>query len=153
VTETRVTTIFDELRHDHDRQRELIGELVQTTGDTDDRQALFEQLAAQLSAHAKAEERHFYRALLAADLTPDKARHSIHEHEQLDDLVEKLEAYDRAAPAWLQTAEELEHRLLHHLDEEEHQVFALAGKVLDDDEKSALARDYRKLMDEEGVKA
>lgn len=140
--------IFEELRSDHDIQRELVDQLVATTGDSDDRGALFDRLKAALEAHAAAEERHFYTVLMQSDLTQEKARHSVHEHEQLDDLVEKLEEYDRTAPAWLQTAEELAHKLTHHLDEEEQEVFQLAGKALSDDEKTALATDYRSMMDE-----
>ncbi|MEX2293747.1 MAG: hemerythrin domain-containing protein [Acidimicrobiales bacterium] len=151
MTEERTGTIFEELRRDHDRQRKLIHGLVETIGDSDERADLFALLKEQLDAHSKAEERYFYRALMASDLTQDKARHSIHEHEQIDELLEKLETYDRVAPAWLQTAEDLEHRLVHHLDEEEHQVFALAGKVLTDAEKTELAKKYRSLMASEGV--
>ena len=69
-------------------------------------------------------------------------------HEQLDDLVEKLQTYDRTAPAWLETARELHHKLTHHLDEEEHEVFQMAGKALSDAQKQELATDYRAMMDE-----
>lgn len=146
TTEVHPRDIFEELRRDHDRQRDLVRVLVATTGDSEERANLFTRLKEELTAHAKAEERHFYRALLREDLTQEKARHSIHEHELLDELVERLDDYDRTAPAWLQTAKELEHRVVHHLDEEEHEVFALAGKVLTDVEKTELAKEYRSLM-------
>lgn len=140
--------IFEELRADHEIQRDLIARLVETTGDSDERGELFDRLVAELEAHAAAEERHFYTSLMAFDLTQEQARHSVHEHAQLDDLVEKLQDYDRTAPAWLATAKELDHKLTHHLDEEEHEVFQLAGKALDDDDKASLATDYRAMMDE-----
>ena len=41
--------IFEALRADHDRQRELIDRLLDTHGDSDDRRELFEQL--ELSRH------------------------------------------------------------------------------------------------------
>jgi hemerythrin-like domain-containing protein len=140
--------IFEELRTDHDLQRALIDQLVGTVGDSDERAAVFTELTDALEAHAAAEERHFYTALMEHDLTQEKARHSVHEHAQLDDLVEKLQEYDRTAPAWLETAKELEHKLTHHLDEEEREVFQLAGKALTDDQKASLAADYRSMMDE-----
>jgi hypothetical protein len=140
--------IFEELRTDHDLQRELVDQLVGTVGDSDERAAVFEKLSDALEAHAAAEERHFYTALMDHDLTQEKARHSVHEHAQLDDLVEKLQEYDRTAPAWLETARELEHKLTHHLDEEEREVFQLAGKALTDEQKASLAADYRSMMDE-----
>ena len=140
--------IFEELRKDHETQRDLIARLVETTGDSDDRDKIFEQLAKELEAHAAAEERYFYVPLMESDLTQDKARHSVAEHKELDDFVEDLEGYDRTAPAWLQTARDLEHRLTHHLDEEEQEVFQLADKALTDTQKTELASDYRHMMEE-----
>jgi hemerythrin superfamily protein len=140
--------IFEALRIDHDLQRELADQLVETTGDSDERDAVFTKLVDALEAHAAAEERHFYTVLMQHDLTQEKARHSVHEHEQLDDLVERLQTYDRTAPAWLETARELHHKLTHHLEEEEREVFQLAGKALDADQKQELAVAYRSMMDE-----
>ena len=140
--------IFEELRADHDQQRDLIDRLVATAGDSDDRAKVFDELSAALDAHAAAEERHFYTALMDDDLTQEKARHSVAEHKELDDLVESLEEYDRTAPAWLETARELQHRLTHHLDEEEHEVFQMAGKALSDAQKESLATEYRQMMRE-----
>jgi hemerythrin-like domain-containing protein len=81
------------------------------------------------------------------DKTQDNARHSVVEHKELDDFVEKLEEYDMSGPQWIQTANELADRLLHLLEEEEVEVFPVAGKVLSDDEKTSLAEDYRKDME------
>ena len=141
-----MTTIFQALTDDHERQRTLAGELLATTGDSEDRRRLFAELKLELSAHAKYEERHFYIPLMEADLTQEKARHSVAEHKELDDLVERLEGYELSAPQWLQTARELADRLEHHLTEEEREVFPLAGRVLTDDQKAGLADDYREAM-------
>ncbi|MDW3218981.1 MAG: hemerythrin domain-containing protein [Acidimicrobiales bacterium] len=141
-----MTNIFESLRADHDIQRDLIDELVATTGDSPDRHELFERLTRELTAHADQEERHFYVPLIRADLTQEKARHSVAEHHELDELVEKLETYEWASSQWLTTAEQLRHQLVHHLDEEEQEVFQLAGKVLTDDEKVDLGEQYRNAM-------
>lgn len=140
-------TIFDALRDDHDRQRTLIDLLVETTGDSDGRRELFDRVRVELSAHAAAEERYFYIPLMESDTTQEKARHSIAEHQELDELVERLEEYDRSGSHWLPTAQDLRQRLLHHLDEEEREVFPLAGKVLTSAEKRSLAIDYESEMD------
>ncbi|NNE94556.1 MAG: hemerythrin domain-containing protein [Acidimicrobiales bacterium] len=142
-----MTTIFDALRADHDNQRTLIDLLEQTEGDSDGRRDLFQRLRAALEAHAGAEERYFYVPLMEHDKTQDNARHSVAEHKELDDYVERLESYDMSAPQWLITVRELKERLLHHLDEEEKEVFPVAGKVLTDDEKATLAEEYRADMD------
>jgi len=135
-------TIFDALRADHETQRTLVDLLTKTTGDSDGRTELFARLKRELEAHAGAEERHFYVPLMELDATQEKARHSVAEHKELDDFIEQLEGYDPGSSQWLQTARELAHRLTHHLDEEEHEVFQMAGKVLTDDQKQQLADDY-----------
>lgn len=135
-------TIFEALRNDHETQRTLADQLVKTSGDSDGRRELYERLKRELVAHAAAEERHFYVPLMEHDDTQEKARHSVAEHHELDEFMEQLDEYDMSAPAWLQTARDMAERLTHHLDEEEQEVFQMAGKVLDDGQKDELAREY-----------
>ena len=140
-------TIFESIRDDHETQRTLIDILVQTEGDSDGRNEIWPKLKRELEAHAAAEERFFYVPLMEHDLTQDAARHSVAEHKELDDFVEQLDDYDMSGSQWLQTARELRERLLHHLDEEEKEVFPVAGKALGDDEKDTLATDYESDME------
>ncbi|MFP5489515.1 MAG: hemerythrin domain-containing protein [Acidimicrobiia bacterium] len=139
--------IFEALRSDHERQRDLVDRLLQTEGASDERQDLFERLTVELEAHAGAEERFFYVPLMEHDLTQEKARHSVAEHHELDELVEQLQEYDMSGSQWIQTARDLAHRLTHHLDEEEHEVFQMAGKALTEQQKSDLAAEYTDDMD------
>ncbi len=140
-------TIFEALRSDHETQRTLVDLLTKTEGASEGREELFARLRNELTAHAAAEERYFYVPLMQHDLTQDNARHSVAEHKELDDFLEQLEGYDMSAPQWLITARELADRLVHHLDEEEKQVFPVAGKALSEREKTELAADYRSDMD------
>ncbi len=140
--------IFEALREDHEIQRELIDKLVETSGDNDLRRNMFEKLKHELSIHADAEERHFYVPLIEADLTQEKARHSIAEHHEMDELVEKLEETEMSSPAWLTYMKQLAEKVEHHLDEEEQEVFQLAGKALTEKEKQSLAKDYQKAIKE-----
>lgn len=140
-------TIFEAIRDDHQTQRTLIDLLVKTEGDSDGRVDLFDRLKRELTAHAAAEERYFYVPLMEVDLTQEHARHSVAEHKELDDFVEKLEGYDMGGSQWLQTAKELEERLLHHLEEEEKEIFPVAGKALTDEQKNSLANEYRSDME------
>lgn len=137
-------TIFDALREDHDKQRTLTGLLTQTHGDSEGREELFQRLKRELEEHAAAEERHFYIPLMEHDLTQEKSRHSIAEHHEIDELVKKLEQTEYESPAWLATARELREKVEHHLDEEEKEVFQLAGRVLSDNQKQSLGQSYRK---------
>jgi hemerythrin superfamily protein len=135
-------TIFEAIRADHETQRTLIDLLTKTSGASDGREELWPRLRRELTAHAAAEERFFYVPLMEHDETQEKARHSVAEHKELDDFVEQLDGYEMSASQWKVTAEELAHRLTHHLDEEEHEVFQMAGKVLTDKDKDDLASSY-----------
>lgn len=145
------TTIFEALRVDHDRQRELSDQLLETTGASEERADLFARLVTELKAHATAEERHFYVPLMQDDLTQEKSRHSIAEHHEMDELIEQLEGYELGASQWLTTFKELHHKVHHHLDEEEHEVFQLAGKALSETAKSELGTQYEREMTEQRV--
>ena len=76
----------------------------------------------------------------------ETARHSVAEHKDLDDFVERLDATAMDSPGWLQIARQLAERLEHHLREEEQDVFPLAGRALTSAQKQSLARDYRGMM-------
>lgn len=139
--------IFEALREDHQKQRTLCELLTKTAGDSTGRRELFERLKRELETHAAAEERNFYSPLMDHDLTQDIARHSVAEHEELDSLVEELEETPFDSPGWLTTAKKLAHALTHHLDEEEQEVFQLAGKALSEHQKTSLADAYREHLE------
>ncbi|WP_148861052.1 hemerythrin domain-containing protein [Marinobacter fonticola] len=144
--------IFEALREDHDKQRTLIDLLCKTEGDSEGREELFGKVKAELARHAAAEERHFYVPLMKDDHTQEKARHSIAEHHEMDEMIEELESTDMSSPHWLAVAKQLQDQLHHHLDEEEQEVFQQAGKVLPEEQKASLANQYRKHMEEQAAK-
>ena len=139
--------IFEAIREDHEKQRTLVDLLVKTHGDSAGRDELYERLKSELERHERAEERFFYVPLMEQDLTQEKARHSVAEHHEIDELLEELEETDRSSSGWLATAKKLGERLIHHLDEEEHEVFQLAGKAMSEAETESLAKEYRKAME------
>lgn len=136
------STIFAILRRDHDTQRDLLARLADTHGDTDERRELFASLQSEMESHAAAEERSLYAAMMRAEGGQEKARHSVHEHKQMADLLEELADLDPASPAWLPKLRALRTCTEHHLDEEEHEVFQLAGRLLADDDQRSLAPLY-----------
>ena len=141
-----MTTIFEALRADHDAQRTLVEILTKTEGDSEGRNEIWAKLKSELTAHAAAEERYFYVPLLESDVTQDAARHSVAEHKELNDFIEQIDGYEMSGSQWIQTARELGERLLHHLEEEEVEMFPVAGKVLDDAAKESLATEYESDM-------
>ena len=138
--------IFEELRADHQKQRTLVKILTKTHGNSEGRQEIFEKLKHELEIHEDAEERYFYAPLIKDELTQDKARHSIAEHHEMDELVEELENTDMSSPHWIAVAKKLGEKVIHHLDEEEQEVFQMAGKALTEKQKEELAKSYRQSM-------
>ena len=136
--------IFEALRESHDRQRSYADALIQTSGDSAEREKAYKQLKEELQAHETAEERFFYIPLMAHDNGVDLSRHAISEHHEMDEMMEELDETEMSSPAWLATAKKLSEKVHHHLKEEEQKFFQMAGKLLDEKQKQSLAGEYVK---------
>lgn len=134
--------IFTALRESHDIQRELCAKVTNTQGESNERDSLFQQLVRELKAHARAEERFFYLPLMEYDQGVDLSRHAIAEHHEMDELIEQLQATEYSSPTWLVYAKQLSDLVVHHLQEEEHRFFQMAGKLLSEEEKVQLVKGY-----------
>ncbi|MDB5944726.1 MAG: hemerythrin [Ramlibacter sp.] len=134
--------IFEALRVSHETQRALYTRLLATEGDKPMRQHVFTELKRELLAHETAEERCFYVPLFAHDATVDASRHAIAEHHQMDEMVEDMEGMEPESQAWMEAAKKLADKIEHHLTEEERKFFQEAGKVLTEEQKISLAKDY-----------
>jgi hypothetical protein len=134
--------IFDAIRESHDLQRDLCRKLTASRGDMAARQVLFLQLKVELMAHAAAEERHLYVPLLMDNGGLDASRHALHEHHEIDELLDDLSVRDKKQAGWIDTAKKLSFKVRHHLKEEESKFFQLAGRLLSETKKTQLARKY-----------
>lgn len=137
-------TIYDALRESHERQRSLLRQLLRSKAGTRDRIDLLTRTRIELEAHEAAEERYLYAPMLMEDKGLDSARHALHEHHQIDELVADLQKLSPAGDAWIETARELSKEVHHHLREEEKKFFQVSGKVLSEAQKTRLAAQYRK---------
>lgn len=132
--------IFQDLKADHNRQREMLEQLGDTSGKGDERAKLFEELRKELQAHAAAEEESLYATMLACPDLRDEARHSVSEHKEVDDFLGELVQLEVSSEEWLSKFKEMRHRYLHHIDEEEEDMFPEAAKTLSDEAEKRLAR-------------
>ncbi len=136
--------IYERLKKDHVRQRDLASRIMDTSGDSKDRRELFAKFREEVDSHADAEEQTFYAALIEKPDGQEKARHSISEHKEAADLLEELDELDMGSGGWIHKFEKLKHEIVHHLDEEEKEVFPLAKKLIADDKAKALAEAFDK---------
>lgn len=132
--------IFKDLKSDHDRHRQLLSKLGETSGDSAERRELFENLRKELQAHAAAEEESLYATMLACPDLRDDARHSVSEHKEIDDFLGELVETDMSSSAWLTKLKEMRHRYLHHIDEEESEMFPAAAETLSKAAEEKMAR-------------
>ena len=137
-------SIYDALRESHEIQRSLLRKLLRTKPGTQERISQFKQVRIELEAHEAAEERFLYAPMLMDDMGLVSTRHALHEHHEIDELVEDVQRLDPAGDAWIEKARELSHEVHHHLREEEKKFFQVSGKILSDSQKTRLAKQYRK---------
>jgi len=134
--------IFADLKADHDRHRDLFERIASSDPDGDERARLFEDLRVELQAHAAAEEESLYATMLGKPDLRDEARHSVSEHKEIDDYLGELVEEDPSSDKWAKTFKDLRHRYLHHIDEEEEEMFPAASDDLDDATKERLAETF-----------
>jgi len=125
--------IYTRLKKDHEKQRELCEALAATQSGSKNRAKLWEDLKLELETHALAEEQVFYSAMMKKPDGTEEARHSVAEHKDMTDLIAELDAMDQSADIWLKKFKKLKHDVIHHVDEEEADIFPVARKVIDGD--------------------
>ncbi len=135
--------IFQDLKRDHDKHRSLL-EKLSDTAEPDERRELFEALRKELQAHAAAEEESLYATMLGHPDLRDEARHSVSEHKEIDDKLGELMDADEASAEWESAFGELRHRYLHHIDEEEEEMFPKAGEELSPETEEKLAATFER---------
>uniref|UniRef100_UPI0025EA352E hemerythrin domain-containing protein n=1 Tax=uncultured Sphingomonas sp. TaxID=158754 RepID=UPI0025EA352E len=123
--------IYLDLKADHDKHRAMLKELGELSGDTAKRKKLFENVRIEIAAHAAAEEESLYATMLGNPDLRDDARHSVSEHKEVDDLIGEMMDLDFGSDEWESKFLHMRHRYLHHIEEEEEEMFPAASKELD----------------------
>lgn len=132
-------TIFDRLKQDHDAHRQLLAKMEDAANEPERLEKLFEQFRVEVTAHAAAEEETLYATMLARPDLREDAQHSVSEHKEIDDCFEEMEEQAFNGPEWRDTFAQLKKRYLHHIEEEEEEMFPDAAKELSDAEEEKLA--------------
>lgn len=138
-----MSDIYSEIKADHDRHRALLATIAETSGDSIARQAAWKEFYEDVKAHSAAEEETFYSKLMEKVWGQDQARHSVHEHQQIDDIMEELNDMDMDSSGWLNRLKTLQHDYEHHMDEEENEVFSRAREVIAEDEIQGYGEKFR----------
>ena len=149
-----MTSIYQAIQDDHQDHRKLLDTIADTSGDSEKRRKAWNDFYYDVKSHAAAEEETFYSTLISKPWGQDAARHSVHEHQEMDDLMEELNDMDMSSPAWISKFKTLKHDYEHHMDEEEDEVFSRAREVVDASKEDEIGsrflerkKEERKLVD------
>lgn len=115
--------IVDILTADHREMTELLARATQTQ-DAEQRRDLVETAIAEVMRHAVAEEMYVY-PVMEKHLPNGKeeVEHDKQEHDEIVQVMKKLEEADAADPAFMNLVQELNKQLRHHADDEESDQF------------------------------
>lgn len=144
--------IFAELKQDHDKHRALLDRLVKAADDTE-RKALFTAFRTEVTAHAAAEEESLYATMLAKPDLREEAQHSVAEHKEIEDYLKQLADMTPGSKTWSETFATMKKRYLHHIDEEEEEMFPAAADGLSAEEEARLAAVFQRRKPAELKKA
>ncbi len=126
--------IFARLTADHLQHRDLLKRIAKSAAGSAERGRLFEEFTFEAKGHAAAEEQALYSTVLRKPPLTACGRHSVAEHHEIEELLNAAAAADPASPAWEEKFAALSHRYLHHIDEEEDEMFPKFAKELSDED-------------------
>jgi hemerythrin-like domain-containing protein len=134
--------IITKIQSDHQEIRHLINrvdDILDTTGSLRDSQ--FDKLKTLILIHHDAELTTLLNELTKHEKSRDKAMHLVEEHGEHKKVIEQLSELDAETGDWIDRYKELKHDIIHHIEEEEQDLFDLANKTLDDAKLEQLGND------------
>jgi hemerythrin-like domain-containing protein len=137
-----VKNAIELLEADHEKVRELLSQLVESTSRAEKkRRELLAKIEQELHVHTHIEEEIFYPAFKAAGNSEHKKMYfeALEEHRAVDELVlPDLKKTDPTSEKFSGRAKVLKELIEHHADEEEDEMFKLARKSMSREELQEL---------------
>jgi hemerythrin-like domain-containing protein len=126
------------LKQDHQKVRELLGQLEETTEKaTGKREKLLATIEQELAIHTRIEEEIFYPAFREAARKKDDAKlyyEAVEEHHVVDLVLPEIKGADVESDEFAAKAKVLKDLVEHHAEEEETEMFPRARKLMDREE-------------------
>jgi hemerythrin superfamily protein len=145
--------IYERLKEDHERHRQMIQEIKDSSGHPDERIKLFAEFKKDVMGHAAAEEETLYATMLSCSEIRQDAQHSTKEHAEIGMMLVKLDEKGADADGWLRQFEKLAEEYTHHVDEEESKIFPDAQKEIDEETAVRLRDEFNERKPEEVERA
>jgi hemerythrin superfamily protein len=119
------------LTADHKKVKKLFKdfEKIKDDGEAADKEAIVQEICAELTLHAEAEEEIFYPAAREAIEEQDLLDEAEVEHASAKDLIAQIEAMDSSDPLYDAKVTVLGEYIDHHVQEEEKEMFPKVKKA------------------------
>ena len=137
--------IYEVLKKDHEELKIIFDELISLSADDDYRYVLIEEIRNLLVPHSRAEESIFYNTLRAVNADKKIVFHGFQEHLEAETLLRTLQVMDRMNLEWKPIARKLQDSFLHHVQDEEGEIFDEARKVFTSEEATSMADAFLQL--------
>ena len=142
-------TILEVIKNDHDRMRALLGRLLNNVdSDREKRTDLIRRIRDEVVPHARAEEAVLYNGMRAADAPTDMVYHGFKEHAETEVLLHTLETMDKLHADWEVVAKKLHDELIHHVNEEETDLFPQVKAAFTTEELTEMAEIFKEMKPE-----
>jgi hemerythrin superfamily protein len=123
------------LKEDHRKVEQLFREIEKAP--VSQRERLFTEIANELTIHTELEEQLLYPAARDAQPTHELALESFEEHKQVKHVLADLSETDKTTENWLAGVTVLKEDVLHHVEEEETELFPKLKKEVFSDAQLA----------------
>jgi hemerythrin-like domain-containing protein len=141
--------LFDLLRHDHAKARDLFARIDKTSKkEIETRQEAFSNLEQELLIHMEAEERFLYTALEQHLESREKALEKYEEHLVARTIIGAFISLAVDDERWAAKLKVLRELIGRHMDEEERELFKVASQVLNREQLQGISAKVQELKRE-----
>jgi hemerythrin-like domain-containing protein len=138
--------IYEALKKDHDVLKGHLERLVHSADASKEaREKIINTIRDDLVPHSRAEEAVFYNSLREIPETRDLVMHGYQEHMEAETILRALQAMDIVGADWHKLATKLQQGILHHIAEEEGDIFSAAQQVLAVEEAEMMTTAFQEL--------
>jgi len=131
---------LDMLKQDHQKVKDILDQLEETSERaTKKRSELFARLKDEISTHETIEEEIFYPALREHEEARELVNEAYEEHQVVDYVLEDMSELSPDDEAWSAKLCVAKENILHHIKEEEGEMFKRAREAFAKDELEDLA--------------
>lgn len=132
--------VYDILKQEHQQVEQLLNQLTQG----EPQQQQIDELYTMLEAHTKAEEQTLYQDLEKSDETHMMVIEAIEEHHVAEFILKEIRELDAADEKCMAKLKVLKENVMHHVQEEEQELFPKAKQIMDSQWAEQMGQQYEK---------